>query len=92
VYPAPANGRRAIPGRVNLAERTITMKMPYLGIQDFDLGRNLKVKPTIGPAGPGDKIFEVTAFTFGRPNVQSGALDYYNQADSTASFDYRLRR
>ena len=92
IYPAPANGRRAIPGNVNLQERTITMKMPYLGTQDFDLGRDLKAKSTIGPARPGDKIFEVTAFTFGRPNVQSGALDYYNQADSTASFDYRLRR
>jgi len=52
-------------------------------------------------ASSGDHIWDVTAFTFGRPSAdepqQGGEAvcpsligDYYNQADSTPSFDYRL--
>lgn len=91
-YPAPGSGRRAIKGKVNAEEGTISMFLKYEEIQDFDLGKNLTKRPDVGKAKAGDKIYEVTAWTFGRPNPQSGAGDYYNQADSTPSFDYRLRR
>ena len=85
------NGDSTTPGRVNRKRGIITMFVPYGFIQDYDLGKDKTAKPSLGSARRGDKIFEVTAWSFGRPNVQSGALDYYNMADATASFDYRLR-
>ncbi|MDQ3910620.1 MAG: exo-alpha-sialidase [Actinomycetota bacterium] len=102
VYPAPGVDRLEVPGRVDPATNTITLKIPYREIQDFDLNPN---DPTQEPqrdrATSGDPIWEVTAFTFGRPRddePQQGpggeavctVADYYNQADSTPSFDYRL--
>ncbi len=96
IYPAPAPRRKEIKGNVNQKKGTITMFMPYGGIQDFDLGSNLEAKPSVGPAQPGDKIYEVTAFTFGRPQGASPRegfpADYYNQADSTPSFDHQLKK
>lgn len=89
IYPSP--GRKRFPGRVSREKGTITFKVPYTFIQDFDLGRNLKARPTIDHLRRGDKIYEVTAWTFGRPNATGAAADYYNQADSTPSFDYRAR-
>jgi hypothetical protein len=101
IYPAPARGRASIPGKVNEKEGVITMKMPYAGIQDFDYGEKLTSPPIVESAKPGDKIYEVTAFTFGRvqpPDTDAppdpapcSIADYYNQADSTPSFDHKLR-
>lgn len=100
IYPAPARGRHVIQGNVNQKRGTITMKMPYAGIQDYDLGSDLTARPKVESARPGDTIYEVTAFTFGRvqppqtdapPSPAPCSLaDYYNQADSTPSFDHRL--
>ena len=78
------------------------MRVPYDHIQDYDLNRNnLTQFAPVSEALSGDSIWEVTAFTFGRPQEgqpQEGpggapicpVNDYYNQADSTASFDYKL--
>ncbi|MDQ4145132.1 MAG: glycoside hydrolase [Actinomycetota bacterium] len=88
-YPAP--GRIRIPGKVDQEKGIITMKVPYRFIQDFDLGKKLIAKPSLGPARKGDKIYEVTAWTFGRVAPENAPGDYYNQADSTPSFDYRLK-
>ncbi|HJQ30211.1 MAG TPA: hypothetical protein VJ827_12805 [Rubrobacter sp.] len=72
------------------------MRVPYSGIQDYDINpNNLKQHPPLDLARSGDPIWEVTAFTFGRPQAgqpQEGpggvpvcrANDYYNQAESTA--------
>ena len=98
IYPAPGPGRHLIEGKANQETGVITMLLKYRAIQDFDLGSDLEAKPTVGSAKPGDKIYEVTAWTFGRPILNPGdeggadVLDYYNQADSTPSFDYVLKR
>ena len=94
IYPAPAPGRKAIPGKVKVNKGVIVMKIPYGMIQDFDLGRNKTKKPSVGSAKPGDRIYEVIGFTFGRPQGSNapGVLDYYNQADSTPPFDFKLKR
>ena len=84
------NGGRPTPGHVNRKTGTITWLVPYRYIQDIDLGKNKSAMPDTDRAKPGDFIFEVTGWTFGRPNPQSGAGDYYNQADSTPSFNFRL--
>jgi hypothetical protein len=84
------NGGHATPGHVNRATGVITWLLPYRFIQDFDLGKDKTAKPVTDTAKPGDHIFEVTGWTFGRPTPQSGAGDYYNQADSTPSFNFRL--
>ena len=95
IYPAPAVGRKTVPGNVNEGTNTITLKMPYAAIDDFDLA-SPTATPTVGQARSGDRIGEVTAFTFGRPQPTPGntpvcpIVDYYNQADSTPSFDYVL--
>ncbi|MFN2594386.1 MAG: sialidase family protein [Actinomycetota bacterium] len=90
IYPAPGDG--AIPGKVNADKGTITMKFPYSEIQRYrikDPTKVVKEKPAI----PGTHIWEVTAFTFGRPNAaDQGANDLYNQGDSTPSFDYMLKQ
>jgi hypothetical protein len=85
-------GNHATFGRVNRDRGIITFKVPFNFMQHFTLGRDKTAKPKLGAAHPGDKIFEVTSWTFGRPSPQSAALDYYNMVDATASFDYRLRR
>jgi hypothetical protein len=97
-YPTRAQNRHEIPGNVDAGRGIITMKMPYSGIHDFDYGRTSTSLPRRSIVRPGDKIFEVTAFTFGHLQDGSGAgevcasiADYYNQADSTPSFDHRLR-
>jgi hypothetical protein len=95
-YPTRAEGRHSIPGNVNMDTGVITMKMPYSGIHDFDYGRTFTSRPIRSIVKPGDKIFEVTAFTFGHvedaPTTPCASVgDYYNQADSTPSFDYRLK-
>lgn len=94
IYPAP--GRSPVKGKADQEAGTITMVLPYKKIEDFDLGSDPTARPDEGPARPGDKIYEVTAFTFGR--VQPGSQpteqlpgNYYNQADSTPSFDHKLR-
>jgi hypothetical protein len=84
-------GDQTTPGRVNRKKGIITMFVPYRFIQDYDLAKDKTAKPSLGPARPGDKIYEVTAWSFGRPNFQSGSLDFYNMADATPSFDCRLR-
>jgi hypothetical protein len=84
------NGDRATPGHVDRKRDVITMFVPYGFIQDYDLAKAKTAKPSLGAARPGDRIYEVTAWSFGRPNVQSGALDYYNMTDATPSFDHRL--
>ncbi|CAN5119259.1 hypothetical protein BH20ACT24_BH20ACT24_14750 [soil metagenome] len=89
IYPDP--GRRfAIPGSRNVATRTITMNFRYSFISDLDMKPDPTEVPSVGAAKSGDLIWEVTAFTFGRPNPQPFVGDYYNQADSTPSFDYKL--
>jgi hypothetical protein len=89
IYPAPGDG--AIPGKVNTEKKTITMKFPYPEIQRFSI-KNPAATVKEKPGRSGTKIWEVTAFTFGRPNPGGeGANDLYNQADSTPSFDHRLR-
>ncbi|CAN5717719.1 hypothetical protein BH18ACT15_BH18ACT15_04200 [soil metagenome] len=98
VYPAPAPGRTAIPGTVDRASGTITMKLPYSQIQAIRYGATPQAQAFPRQARSGDKIFEVTAFTFGRPQAGQpqpppapcSIADYYNQGDSTASFDYQL--
>lgn len=90
IYPAPGDG--AIPGKVNVKKGTITMKVPYSEIQRFRIKDPTKVVKE-KPAKPGTHIWEVTAFTFGRPNAaDQGGNDLYNQGDSTPSFDYVLRQ
>ena len=74
---------------VNQGTGLITWKLPYWFMQDYDI-KDLTKKPEIDQARPGDFIWEVAGWTFGRPNPQPGVLDYYNQADSTPSFDFRL--
>lgn len=89
IYPAPGDG--AVPGKVNRKKKTITMKFPYSEIQGFHIKNPRKVVPQ-HPAHRGTRIWEVTAFTFARPNpAGQGASDLYNQGDSTPSFDYRLK-
>jgi hypothetical protein len=103
VYPAPPlNSGGPIPGRVDSETGTITMKIPYGEIQDYDLNPDdLTQYAPPHQSQSGDPIWEITAFTFGRPQAgqpQEGpggvpvcsVNDYYNQADSTPSFDYRL--
>jgi hypothetical protein len=84
------NGGHGTPGHVNRKTGVITWLIPYRFIQDFDLGKDKTAKPVTDTARPGDHIFEVTGWTFGIPSPQSGAGDYYNQADSTPSFNFRL--
>jgi hypothetical protein len=98
VYPAPGLTRARIPGSVNRSTGVINMKLPYAQIQHVDYYSSLF--PPIESAQSGDQIFEVTAFTFGRPQAGEptgepgtglcSAADYYNQGDSTPSFDHRL--
>jgi hypothetical protein len=100
VYPAPAVDRDPIPGNVNETTKTITLKVPYNRFVDIDPDPNHPSEfAPIQTARSGDPIFEVTAFTFGRPQAGQptpgpapvcAVADYYNQADSTASFEYRL--
>jgi hypothetical protein len=59
-------------------------------MQAYEMRPDRTALPNLHPAHPGDSLWEVAGWTFGRPNPQPGALDYYNQADSTPSFDYRL--
>jgi hypothetical protein len=83
-------GDQTTPGKVNAKKATITLKIPYRQIQRFKLGADKSVTPKEHPARRGTHIWEVTAFTFGRVNPGGGASDYFNQADSTPSFDFRL--
>jgi hypothetical protein len=90
IYPAPGDG--AIPGKVNVKKGTITMRVPYSEIQRIAIKDPTKIVKE-KPAKPGTHIWEVTAFTFGRPNAaDQGANDLYNQGDSTPSFDYVLKQ
>jgi hypothetical protein len=84
------NGGESTPGHVNRKTGVITWVVPYRFMQDFDLGKDKTAKPVIGRARPGDHIYEVTGWSFGIPNPQSGVGDYYNQADSAPSFNFRL--
>jgi hypothetical protein len=77
-------------GTVNQANGLITWKIPYSFMQAYELPADRTATPKLHPAHPGDPLWEVAGWTFGRPNPQPGLLDYYNQADSTASFDFRL--
>jgi hypothetical protein len=83
-------GDRDTPGSVDQAHGLITWKVPYFFMQAYTLGADRTAMPNLTPAHPGDPIWEVAGWTFGRPSPQPGALDYYNQADSTPSFDFRL--
>lgn len=88
IYPAP--GDTPVTGKVNVKKKTITMVFPYAAIQRLALKDPAAVTKE-KPARSGTPIWEVTAFTFGRPNAAGqGAGDLYNQADSTPSFDSRL--
>jgi hypothetical protein len=89
IYPAP--GDAAIPGEVDPEGNTITMWFPYSEIQRIAI-KDPAVEVAETAAKRRTRIWEVTAFTFGRPNPGGqGAGDLYNQADSTPSFDYKLR-
>lgn len=100
IYPAPAIDRDPIPGEVNQATKTITLKVPYNRFVDIDPSASNPSKfAPMHPAKSGDPIFEVTAFTFGRPQAGQPVpgptpvcpvLDYYNQADSTPSYEFKL--
>jgi hypothetical protein len=84
------DGGVATPGHVDNKTGVITWTVPYTFMEDLDFSNNPKAKPELGDAHAGDRIFELAGWTFGRPNPQNGALDYYNQADSTPSFDVKL--
>ena len=87
IYP-PAH---EIPGNVDQERGIITMKIPYSEIGDIDMKASPAETPRHDHVRRGDKIWEVMAWTFGRPNPQDAALDYYNQADATPSFDYKFK-
>jgi hypothetical protein len=90
IYPSP--GRKTFPGKVDEDLGALVFKVPYRFIQDIDLRDDLTKLPRVGAAKAGDKIFEVTAFTFGNQFPAENAVGtYYNQADSTPSMDYKLR-
>ena len=46
------------------------------------------ITPTTRVAQAGDRIYEVTAFTFGNASAVPETQGFLNQADSTAPFDY----
>ena len=69
IYPPPPLDRgNPIPGKVDSQTGTITIKVPYDHIQDYDLNHNnpMQIAPA-SDARSGLPIWEVTAFTFGRP-------------------------
>ena len=88
VYPVP--GDAAAIGKVNVKRKTLTMLFPYTEIQRITTKDPTAVVKERS-ARKRTRIWEVTAFTFGRPNpAGQGGNDIYNQADSTPSFDYKL--
>jgi hypothetical protein len=86
----PATGDVAVTGAVDQEKNTLTMTFPYSAIQRIAI-KDPTVVVKESPAKRKTRIWEVTAFTFGHPSPGGAANDIYNQADSTPSFDYRLR-
>ncbi|MDQ3407784.1 MAG: hypothetical protein M3472_06465 [Chloroflexota bacterium] len=80
-----------IPGSVDPATGRITMTVPYSLIEHVAVdASDPAAPPTVRDAQAGDKIFEVTGFTFGNNTGDPFTQLYLNQGDSTYSFDYRL--
>ena len=81
-----------IAGSVDQATGEITMTVPYSLIPQVDLPAQPQDPPTErSSSNPGDRIYEVTAFTFGNPTASPALQTYLNQGDSTAPFDFILQ-
>ena len=86
----PTTGGVAVTGEVDVEKNKITMLFPYSEIQKISI-KNPTTVIKEKAAKKKTRIWEVTAFTFGHPTPGGAGNDIYNQADSTPSFDYKLR-
>jgi hypothetical protein len=75
--------------RVN--DTTLRMTVQPSMFQSLILPKQPDGDPIIRPAVVGDRIYDVTAFTFGNQSAAAELQTYLNQGDSTAPFDHILQ-
>jgi hypothetical protein len=87
VYP----GNDAVISGERIGDTTLRMTVSPSQFQSIVLPAQPDGDPVIRPAVVGDRIFDVTAFTFGNVSTVPEEQTYLNQGDSTAPFDHVLR-
>ncbi len=73
-----------------LLTNTLVMTVKPSDFNALDLPASPALTPTIRTATVGDRMFDVTAFTFGNASANPESQTYLNQGDSTAPFDYPI--
>lgn len=81
----------AIPGSIDEETGVITMTVPYSLIEHVTPNEaDPAAEPTIRPVETGDRIYEITGYTFGNPLGTAGAQYFLNTVDVSPPFDHIL--
>lgn len=76
-----------VAGTADQARGLLTVDVPIELIPHVTVATPPSAAPEERPSQPGDRIFEVTGFSFGNPGQAPEVQEYLNQGDGTPPFD-----